>query len=151
MAQHVSSFSSSTSPSPSARWGYYIPLSLVLLFPATYFLTRSASSPHLSPQVYSDHAIASSHNLIPSHKEITIPVPASQRDLFDQSAVRRDGTPLEKGEVAVQHVMIKNPDLQIERPYTPVNDVAGDGEMGLVVKRVRGGEVGRYVGFHREV
>lgn len=39
--------------------------------------------------------------------------------------------------------MIKNPDLQIERPYTPVNDVARDGELDLVVKRVQGGEVGR--------
>jgi cytochrome-b5 reductase len=31
----------------------------------------------------------------------------------------------------------------IERPYTPINDVAADGEMAMVVKRVKGGEVGR--------
>jgi len=45
--------------------------------------------------------------------------------------------------VTIQHVCVKSPDLQIERPYTPVNDPAADGYMEFVVKRVRGGEVGR--------
>ena len=40
-------------------------------------------------------------------------------------------------------MMIKSPDIQIERPYTPVNDVLADGEIRVVVKRVKGGEVGR--------
>lgn len=48
-------------------------------------------------------------------------------------------------EVTVYHVMVKSPDLMIERPYTPVHDVGADGEVKLVVKRVRGGEVGRSV------
>jgi cytochrome-b5 reductase len=43
----------------------------------------------------------------------------------------------------IEHIMIKNPDLQIERPYTPVNDVSKDGEVDVIVKRVRGGEVGK--------
>jgi cytochrome-b5 reductase len=47
--------------------------------------------------------------------------------------------------VTIHHVMIKSPDLQIERPYTPINDVVADGELKLVVKAVKGGEVGRYV------
>ncbi|KAL7421741.1 hypothetical protein Q5752_003512 [Cryptotrichosporon argae] len=41
--------------------------------------------------------------------------------------------------------MVKSPDIQIERPYTPVNDAAADGEVCMVVKRVKGGEVGRVV------
>ncbi|WVQ83198.1 hypothetical protein IAT38_005337 [Cryptococcus sp. DSM 104549] len=41
--------------------------------------------------------------------------------------------------------MVKSPDIQIERPYTPVNDAVQDGEARMVVKRVRGGEVGRVV------
>jgi hypothetical protein len=41
--------------------------------------------------------------------------------------------------------MVKNPDLMIERPYTPINDVRADGEVRIVVKRVKGGEVGRWV------
>lgn len=54
-----------------------------------------------------------------------------------------------EGEVTIQHVMIKSPDLQIERPYTPVNDVRKDGEVKVVVKRVKGGEVGRWVPFYK--
>lgn len=40
-------------------------------------------------------------------------------------------------------MMVKNPDIQIERPYTPINDVGKDGEVQMVIKRVKGGEVGR--------
>jgi hypothetical protein len=47
--------------------------------------------------------------------------------------------------VDVWHVYVKSPDLQIERPYTPINDVEKDGFARLLVKRVKGGEVGRYV------
>lgn len=52
-------------------------------------------------------------------------------------------TATESQTIMVHHVMVKSPDLMIERPYTPVNDVDADGEVRLVVKRVRGGEVGR--------
>lgn len=45
----------------------------------------------------------------------------------------------------VQHMMIGAPDIQIERPYTPVNDPGADADVKMVVKRVRGGEVGRWV------
>jgi cytochrome-b5 reductase len=45
--------------------------------------------------------------------------------------------------------MVKNPDLMIERAYTPVNDVAADGRLRMVVKRVPGGEVGRCVPPHQ--
>ncbi len=47
--------------------------------------------------------------------------------------------------MAIQHVMIKSPDLQIERPYTPINDIVKDGDIRIVVKRVKAGEVGRCV------
>lgn len=53
--------------------------------------------------------------------------------------------------MTIYHVCIKSPDLQIERPYTPINDPERDGYMDLVVKRVRGGEVGRYVHFELEL
>lgn len=49
------------------------------------------------------------------------------------------------GTVVIHHVCVKSPDLQIERPYTPINDPAKDGYMDIVVKRVKGGEVGRWV------
>ncbi|UOH79193.1 hypothetical protein LQV05_000183 [Cryptococcus neoformans] len=52
---------------------------------------------------------------------------------------------VEGGEIVIQHVMVKSPDIQIERPYTLINDPTitdGEREMRMVVKRVRGGEVG---------
>lgn len=89
--------------------------------------------------------MSSISNPTPRHDLLAIPIPQNSIPLFKNQAVRRDGSTVdnEKGEVIIQHVMIKNPDLQIERPYTPVNDPGEDGEMQLVVKRVKGGEVGR--------
>lgn len=40
-------------------------------------------------------------------------------------------------------MMVGAPDIQIERPYTPINDPVADGDVKMVVKRVKGGEVGR--------
>jgi cytochrome-b5 reductase len=74
---------------------------------------------------------------------VAIPVPPESLDLFSKDAVRKSGEQASDGEVVVQHIMVKSPDIQIERPYTPINDVSKDGEVRLVVKRVRGGEVGR--------
>lgn len=50
----------------------------------------------------------------------------------------------------IHHICVKSPDLQIERPYTPINDVQKDGVMKIVVKRVKGGEVGRHIHSLRE-
>jgi cytochrome-b5 reductase len=73
-------------------------------------------------------------------------MPASAATFGDGDQVTLSPTKLEARDVqgvTVYHVMVKSPDLMIERPYTPVNDVRTDGEVRLVVKRVRGGEVGR--------
>ncbi|RXK40118.1 hypothetical protein M231_02575 [Tremella mesenterica] len=108
--------------------------------------------PKLDPYVYSDHVISSTTTLSPDHVLLTIPLSAASRESFSPNAPLPLGsttshTPQnperDPAEITVQHVMIKQPDLQIERPYTPVNDPGLDGEMRLVVKRVRGGEVGR--------
>jgi cytochrome-b5 reductase len=138
------------SPAPARRRGFYLPLSLLLVVPAIYYFYPSSPSRRLSPYTYSDHPVSSTTPLGPSHKELAVPIPRESIVLFGTDAVRLNGTPVKKddGEVVVQHVMIKNPDLQIERPYTPINDVETDGEMRLVVKRVKGGEVGRSVQFY---
>jgi cytochrome-b5 reductase len=115
----------------------YAPLSLIALFPALYLLFPQAE-PELSPQIYSKHKLAGSEKLSGQHVLLRIPIPAAARGMFESP----DGT------VALQHVMIKSPDLQIERPYTFVNDAGQDGELRLVVKRVKGGEVGRSVACH---
>ncbi|CAK9782778.1 unnamed protein product [Cutaneotrichosporon oleaginosum] len=130
-------------------------LAVLALLPLFYFL-RPASP--LNPQVYSEHPVASVTPVGPAHVELVVRVPESERAQFGADAVvfspygvppRPHAAPYvhtegaaPPGTVVVQHVMVKNPDLMIERAYTPVNDVGADGEMRLVVKRVRGGEVG---------
>lgn len=134
---------------PRARRRLFAVLALIPFI--TYYL--APSRPALNPQVYTDHKVSAVERVGPAHVEIVVPVAEGVRGQFGKEAVPFSpyGTPPrpptaqggEEGTVVVQHVMVKNPDLMIERPYTPVNDVEADGEMRLVVKRVRGGEVGR--------
>ncbi|GMK59129.1 hypothetical protein CspeluHIS016_0701440 [Cutaneotrichosporon spelunceum] len=113
----------------------------------------------LNPQVYSDLAVTSVDKVGPAHVELVVPVSQSERAMFGRDAViaspygvpprpptsKPPSTPEDEGRIVVQHIMVKNPDLMIERAYTPVNDVATDGLIRAIVKRVRGGEVGRLV------
>lgn len=133
---------SSIPHSTSRKSGFYIPISLLVLLPTIYYLYPS-SSPSLSPQVYSEHPISSSTLLGPQHKLISIPVDSSNISLFGDQAVDRQGAVIPQNTIVIQHVMVKNPDLQIERPYTPINDVEHNGQIDLIVKKVKGGEVGR--------
>lgn len=133
----------STSPPPPPRrksWPFPLGLSIALLPGLYWFLS---SSPPLSPQLYSTQTIASTAPLDPSHKLVSIAIPRSASHLFS-SAYKRDGSPAAPGEIVVQHMMLGAPDIQIERPYTPIND-PGEGQVDMVIKRVKGGEVGRLV------
>lgn len=105
-----------------------IPLSFL---PFTLF---GSSTKPLNPYTYSAQKVGSTSKLTPQHARIRIPLSSSDSALFDKG---------EDGSIVLEHVMIKNPDLQIERPYTPVNDVGKDGEVDVIVKRVQGGEVGK--------
>lgn len=87
--------------------------------------------------------MAETGRLSPLHAFFTVPVDVGERSQFGKEAVTLSGAPAREGEIVVQHIMVKNPALMIERPYTPINDVEKDGEMDMVVKRIRGGEVGR--------
>lgn len=78
--------------------------------------------------------MGSTSKLTTQHARIRIPLSASDSALFHKG---------QDESIVIEHVMIKNPDLQIERPYTPINDVGRDGEVDVVVKRVQGGEVGK--------
>lgn len=139
----------------------YIPLSFLALPPILYWAWSSvAGDDPLSPYSYTDHTVSTKRKLTSKHIEIAVPLDAASRDLFHHpelvaagpsrpTASRAAGTGTGEGNgsraITVHHLMVKNPDLMIERPYTPVNDVEADGQARLVVKRVRGGEVGRYV------
>lgn len=96
------------------------------------FFTDSSS---LSPQTYTRHRITAYRVLSPTHVYLEITLSPTSAALFHRTDV--------DGRILIHHVCVKSPDLVIERPYTPINDVAKDGKIKLVVKRVKGGEVGR--------
>lgn len=127
-------------PGPGAkprRRPYYLLALPLALLPFTLF---GSSRAPLDPYTYSDHELGTSTRITAQHAQITIPLGEQDAALF-----RTGEVPDGDGMVTIQHVMIKNPDLQIERPYTPINDVGKDGQIELVIKRVKGGEVGRRV------
>ncbi|KAK4683923.1 hypothetical protein P7C73_g6285, partial [Tremellales sp. Uapishka_1] len=142
-------FSSSSSRSQSShalpiRRYLVFSLSLPLvLSPLLYFYPRK---PSLSPQIYSEQPITSSKPLTPQHVLLTLPLPKSSIPLFEENAVSPQGEPIDStaGQVVVQHMMIKSAALQIERPYTFINDPS-EGEIRMIVKRNKGGEVGRLI------
>ncbi|KAK6910229.1 hypothetical protein I203_104261 [Kwoniella mangroviensis CBS 8507] len=147
-------FTSSSSSTRSSWLRSHPRLALTILgltLPTSYFFFPS--SPSLTPHTYSEQPISSTQTLSPQHKLITVPIsqPSTSREFFERP-YRTDGSiaNTEGGEVVVQHMMIKSPDIQIERPYTPINDCLDDGEIRMVVKRVRGGEVGRVVHYLKD-
>ncbi|OXG97664.1 hypothetical protein C345_01011 [Cryptococcus neoformans A2-102-5] len=136
----------------ASRQRLYALLGLSLSLPAGYYFFQPSLS--LSPSAYSDQKLKSSKSLTPFHKLVTIKIPSSSYGFFDKP-YRLDGevADVEGGEVVIQHVMVKSPDIQIERPYTLINDPTitnGEREMRMVVKRVQGGEVGRVVHTTKE-
>ncbi|CAG8705785.1 6077_t:CDS:2, partial [Acaulospora colombiana] len=46
---------------------------------------------------------------------------------------------------AIHHVYIKDDDMQIERPYTPLNGIGVDGKMDFWIKKYPGGEVSNWL------
>lgn len=133
-------------PDYRAVLSYSLLPSLYMLLPES--LRGDGSNPDLSPYQYTRHTIHSVQRLGPQHLLLRIELSAKSRAMFDVDAagVAAENAKERSSEVVtIQHVCVKSPDLQIERPYTPINDPAADGYMEFVVKRVRGGEVGRYV------
>ena len=152
IARHrILRFVRSTSSSPRS---HLRPLGAALIvLPPFLFFWRPSTPSLISPAVYSDHPCSSTQRISARHVLVTIPIPAASLPLFNDEASQRAGSATRNmtEAVTIHHVMIKNPDLQIERPYTPINDVGKDGELKLVVKRVKGGEVGRSVGNRNEI
>ncbi|KAI9639668.1 uncharacterized protein MKK02DRAFT_39990 [Dioszegia hungarica] len=148
---YASSSSSSSSSQRSRPTLRFIPLSLFILPPILWYLSKDGASSTLNPAVYTDHTVKSARKVSEQHKEVVISLSPGSAETFAGGSALITPEKLQaagKGEgkaVTVYHVMVKSPDLMIERPYTPVNDVKAEGEVKLVVKRVRGGEVGRVV------
>ncbi|WWC70321.1 uncharacterized protein I206_104271 [Kwoniella pini CBS 10737] len=120
---------------------------LGITIPTTYlFFPNNNSKKSLKPNEYSDQKVTSIKTLSNQHKLITIPIDFKSKEFFE-NPFKIDGnfSNKENNEIVIQHIMIKSNDLQIERPYTFINDPLNDNEIRMVIKRVQGGEVGRVV------
>lgn len=49
------------------------------------------------------------------------------------------------GQGMIYSVYVKDSDIQVERPYTPLEGIDENGDMEFWVKRYQGGEVGRWI------
>lgn len=50
---------------------------------------------------------------------------------------------------AIHHIYIRDDDMQVERPYTPLSGIEADGKMVLWVKKYPGGEVSNWISRRR--
>ncbi|KAJ9109269.1 hypothetical protein QFC21_000598 [Naganishia friedmannii] len=124
----------------------YSAIPIISIFFPAFWRSGSDETPDLSPFKYTRHRVSSTKRISPQHVLIDIPISSRSREAF-RNGTSTDVEPAANGTAVVDvwHVYVKSPDLQIERPYTPINDVEKDGYARLLVKRVQGGEVGRYL------
>lgn len=99
----------------------------------------------LDPNVYSDQTVLSTKRLDEDHVLVTLNLEDRSVGRFGLYATKKDGSVVRPSETLVQHLYVGQPDIQVERPYTPINNVPVDKTMQFVVKKVKGGEVGRSV------
>jgi hypothetical protein len=124
----------------------YGSIPVLSFFFSSLFGSGTDNTPDLTPFKYTSHRVLSVKRISPQHVLIDIQISERSKDAFGNGG-GADGTHSAQngGMLDIWHVYVKSPDLQIERPYTPINDVQKDGFVRLLVKRVKGGEVGRYV------
>ncbi|KAF8639908.1 hypothetical protein AX17_001159 [Amanita inopinata Kibby_2008] len=108
----------------------------------------SASAP-LSAQHFTPSIVIASEHAGPDTKLITLRVNPS---LVPQNLVRRstskvtkDDTPVDDGYARIYSVFVKDSDIQVERPYTPLECADEEGNMRFWVKKYENGEVGRWL------
>ncbi len=87
----------------------------------------------LSYQYFIPASIVASEESGPSTKLITLSIP--------RSLIPGNDTLI----LPVHSIYIKDDDIQIERPYTPLYGIGKDGRMNFWIKRYEGGEVGRWL------
>jgi hypothetical protein len=134
-------------PSQSRQHGYHHSgLPILSFFFSSLFGAGSDNTPDLTPFTYTTHRVLSVKRISPQHVLIDIQISERSKEEFgNHDGANGKESSTGRGMLDIWHVYVKSPDLQIERPYTPINDVQKDGYIRLLVKRVKGGEVGRYV------
>ncbi len=94
---------------------------------------KKRETPLLSPWRFSSVSLISSEDSSPSTKLIELTVPANFLPERNQTF-----TP-------IWSVFIKDDDIQVERPYTPLYGVSEDGRIRFWIKKYPHGEVGRWI------
>ncbi|WOO76623.1 NADH-cytochrome b5 reductase 2 [Vanrija pseudolonga] len=118
---------------PRSLTGAYLTLAVFFAGSAIAFAYKMQEDEKmLAPYSYTQHRVGANTLLTPQHALLRVPLTPDEERLFDNLP----------NLVTVHHVMLGAPQIQIERPYTPIND-GRLGDLELVVKRVPGGEVGR--------
>jgi len=108
-------------------------LTAFLTWPSPSKAARTSAREPMAPTHFTPATIVSTTPFAGPSKLITVSLP--------QAALPAGGAP-----GTIWSVYIKDTDLQIERPYTPLEGLSADtGEMTFWVKRYEGGEVSRWL------
>ncbi|KAF8665645.1 hypothetical protein AX16_000100 [Volvariella volvacea WC 439] len=108
---------------------------------AAYFLLPDASRAAptskvepLSPSHFTPVAVISNESCGPNLKLMELEVP-------------KHLIPVDKGDtfLPISSVFIKDDDIQVERPYTPLHGIESDGRLKFWIKKYPKGEVGRWL------
>ena len=86
----------------------------------------------LSPTHFTTVTLTASTSCTPYTKLLTLKLPSH---LIPDASVR----------MPIFSVYVKDSDIQVERPYTPLEGIDAQGQMQFWVKRYQGGEVGRWL------
>ena len=132
-------FSTSVPPTnPSRRTGAFSLLAAVgsisaaayLLYPSETRHAPTYANAQLSPAHFTRSLVVSTEDTGPDTKLITVRVPPQSNA---------------PSLASVWSVFIKDDDIQVERPYTPLKGIDKDGRMQFWIKKYQSGEVGRWL------
>jgi len=142
-------------PSPSSpkpfSWGGRAPFGIRILavgstFLAFYFVywtsteKTSERPPDLNLRTFTRAVV---HSITPDPPELR-----SKADhMVVRMAIPQQFLPKDDSHLghAIHHIYIRDDDMQVERPYTPLYGIGADGQMVLWVKKYPGGEVSNWI------
>ena len=140
-ARGVCTSSKLESSSSLSRLAYLASFGVAGLSLAAYCFipSKSRSAPTyntrpLSPSYFTPLTLTSSENSGPDTKLLTLTVPPHLLPPPDSYDL-----------IPIWSVFIKDDDIQVERPYTPLEGVNEDGRMVFWIKKYEKGEVGRWL------
>ena len=127
-------------------WGGYAPVGLrvlavastALAFYITYWASTGQESerpPVLNLDTFT-RAVVHSITQDPSHMVVRMSIP--------QQFLPKDASHLAVAG-AIRHIYIRDDDMQVERPYTPLSGIGADGKIVLWVRKYAGGEVSNWL------